>query len=78
MTSATDLDDTTHSRITALTEQGNALAEAGDLEGALRRIGTLSNSCRGLFLGGKRARGSSLLLGMCCFSKASTRKHARP
>lgn len=36
MTAADELDEATHARIAALTDQGNALAETGDLDGALR------------------------------------------
>ena len=36
MTTSSNLDDLTHARIIALTDQGNALVEASDLEGALR------------------------------------------
>jgi tetratricopeptide (TPR) repeat protein len=36
LTNENELDDATHARITALVEGGNTLAEAGDLEGALR------------------------------------------
>lgn len=39
MTKAGELDGATHARITALTDQGNALAENGDLEDALRAYG---------------------------------------
>jgi tetratricopeptide (TPR) repeat protein len=31
-----ELDDATHARITSLSERGNALAESGDLDGALQ------------------------------------------
>ena len=36
MMTSSEINDATHAQITALTDRGNALAEAGDLEGALR------------------------------------------